>query len=384
MTSRRTSWDLTENPLSVALEARRARGGEVLDLAESNPTRVSLPYPDAEIRAALSRPGVLSYEPSPKGLPAAREAVAAHHGVDPARVVLTASTSEAYAFLWKLLADPGDEILVPRPSYPLFDYLATLEGIVARPYRLEHDGYWRIDLHSIERAIGTRTRAIVLVHPNNPTGSFVKTNELHAVARFGLPIVSDEVFAEYAFATDPSRAGPAAARGDVLAFTLSGLSKLALLPQVKLGWIVVGGPEGAWQEALARLEVVADTYLSVSASAMHGAARLLEIGGGLREAMRGRLSTNLSRLASLVARAPSTTLLVPEGGWYAIVRLPRTRSDEALCLELLEEDGVHVHPGSFYDLEDAGHVVLSLLPEPDRFAEGVTRLLARASERPVG
>lgn len=378
MTSRRASWDLTENPLAAALERRRARGEAIVDLVETNPTKVGLAIDEAAIRTALSAPGVVRYEPSPKGLPAAREAIAAHHGVDPDRIVLTASTSEAYAFVFKLLADPGDDVLVPRPSYPLFDYLAGLEGVGVRPYRIEWDRGWRIDVASIAAAIGPRTRAIVVVHPNNPTGSFAKRAELDAIAAHGLPIVSDEVFHDYAHGKDADRAGVVAARSDVLALTLSGLSKLALLPQVKLGWIVVGGPEAAASDALARLEVISDTYLSASASAQHGAARLLALGAETRRALARRLASNLVRLASHVAKTPAVTLLSPEGGWTAVLRLPRTRSDEELALTLLEEDGIHVHPGSFYDFDDAGHVVLSLLPQPDTFESGVARLLARA------
>jgi len=378
VTSRRAGWDLSENPLSRALDARRARGGQILDLTESNPTRIGLSYPEAEIRAALALPGVLRYDPAPRGLRSAREAVAAHHAVDPDRVILTASTSEAYAFVWKLLCDPGDEILVPRPSYPLFDYLSDLEGVVARPYRLERDAGWRLDPGSVAGSISPRTRAIAIVHPNNPTGSFLKSDDVHALAAHGLPLVSDEVFADYAAGPDPLRAAGVAARDDLLSFTLSGLSKLALLPQVKLGWIVVGGPRGARVDALARLEVIADTYLSVSASAAHAAPALLRIGADLRRSLCERIAVNDVRLRDRTIGSP-IEVLPREAGWYALLRLPRTRTDEEWALHLLEA-GVHVHPGSFFDFEEDGFVVVSLILPPDAFASAVDSLVAAASD----
>lgn len=362
MTSRRASWNLSENPLWAAVEKRRAEGKELIDLIESNPTRVGLPYPAKEIREALSNPGVLAYEPTPRGLPAARQAIAKHYAsrgetVDPDRILLTAGTSDAYSFLWKLLADPGDEILVPRPSYPLFDFLATLDSVVPREYTLSPQG---IDMASIERALGPRTRAIVLVHPNNPTGAFVQQRDLDALAelakRYHLAIISDEVFADYPLSNGP-RAGTVALRQDVPCFSLSGLSKLALLPQVKLGWIVVGGPP---DDTFARLEMISDTYLSVSAPAQHAAARLLEIMRPVREALIRRIQQN--------ARA----IQAPEAGWYAVLPVPGDASDVDRAVRMVETHGVHVHPGSFYGLP--GHFVVSLIVEPDRFRLGLNAI----------
>jgi hypothetical protein len=374
VTSRRAGWDLAENRLSRALDARRAAGLPVLDWTESNPTRVGLPVPDAEIRRALSAPGVLVYDPAPRGLPSAREAVAAHHGVDPDRVILTASTSEAYAFVWKLVCDPGDEVLVPRPSYPLFDYLSELEGVVARGYRLDREEGWRVDRGSVASAIGPRTRAIAVVHPNNPTGSLLSADEIRALAAHGLPVVSDEVFADYA----ATRAPMVAAQDDFLAFTLSGLSKLALCPQVKLGWIVVGGPAAARADALARLEVISDTYLSVSASAQHAAPDLLRIGADLRGFLSARIAVNDVRLRERTAGGP-IEVLGRQAGWYAVVRLPRTHGDEEWALRLLEA-GLYVHPGSFFDFEEDGFVVVSLILPPEAFSEAVDVLVGTASE----
>jgi alanine-synthesizing transaminase len=379
--SSRSDVDLTLNPLAAAL----ARFGDrpLLDLTLSNPTRASLPYESDAILSALARPGALVYEPAPFGLASAREAVArdlSAHGppVDPARVVLTASTSEAYAFLFKLLCDPGDEVLVPRPSYPLFEHLARLESVEAVPYRLAYDGAWHVDLPSVRAAITARTRAVVTVSPNNPTGSYLKSSELAEVAALGLPIVSDEVFARYPLRTDATRARSALEADGALVFALGGLSKLAALPQAKLAWMAVGGEPTRVDAALARLEVIADAFLSVAAPVQHGLPALLTSRAVTEDAIRDRAVRNLAWLASAVAGS-AVSLLDAEGGWYATLRLPRTRDEQAWALAFLEQDGVHVHPGHFFDFDEEAYVVVSLLTPEAMLREASERILARVA-----
>ena len=382
MFSRRTAWSIAPNRIAAALEERRRSGSPVLDLTETNPTRVGLPMPEAEIRAALADARMLRYEPTPFGDAAARRAVSAYHGgaVPPEHVVLTASTSEAYAHLFKLLADPGDEVLVPRPSYPLFEFLARLESVRAVEYPLVYDGTWRIDFEALEASLTPRARAIVVVNPNNPTGSFLKRDELarliQLAARRGVAIVSDEVFSDYAFAPDPARATTLATVAEALTFCLSGLSKIAGLPQMKLGWIVTAGPEELRARAFTRLELIADTYLSVAAPVQHAAARLMEAGAQVRDRIAVRVRENLAWLRGAAAGSALSVLEV-EGGWYATLRVPATRSEEEWTLDLLERDGVLVQPGFFYDFETEAFLVLSLLTPPDVFREGVGKVLAR-------
>jgi aspartate/methionine/tyrosine aminotransferase len=380
--SSRCSVDLTPNPLAAAL----ARFGDrpMLDLTTSNPTKASIPYDRDAILSALARPGALVYEPASFGLAPARESVArdlSAHGphVDPARIVLTASTSEAYAFVFKLLCDPGDEVLVPRPSYPLFEHLARLESVRAVPYRVAYDGAWHIDLPSIRAAISGRSRAVVTVSPNNPTGSYLKTSELRELATLGLPIVSDEVFARYPLRPDAARARSALdADRNALVFALGGLSKLAALPQAKLAWMAVGGDSARVDEALARLEVIADTFLSVSAPVQHALPSLLSSRAVAEQAIRDRTLRNLAWLTSAVAGS-AVSLLDAEGGWYATLRLPRTRDELAWTLAFLEEDAVHVHPGHFFDFDEEAYVVVSLLTPEATLREGSERILARVA-----
>jgi len=374
--SSRSSFDLAPNRLALALARARQEERAILDLTESNPTRAGLPYARATILEALASPDALLYEPSPFGLWSAREVVARELEVDPARVLLTASTSEAYGFLFKLLCDPGDEVLVPVPSYPLFEHLARLEAVRAVPYRLAYDGRWHVDVDSLRSAVGPRTRAVVTVSPNNPTGSYLKHAELAALASLGLPIVSDEVFASYPLRDDPTRATTALEAQGTLVFSLGGLSKLAALPQMKLAWIVVGGDAPDVTDALARLEVLADAYLSVGTPVQHALPHLLASRVPAESAIQARTRTNLELLRSRVS-GTAGTLLDVEGGWYATLRVPATRSEEAWALELLEEDGVHVHPGHFFDFEHEAYLVLSLLTPEAIFAEGVGRVVTR-------
>jgi alanine-synthesizing transaminase len=384
--STRSSHQNVRNALTIARDALSSSGRPCLDLTVSNPTRAELPYDDAAILAALHDERSLVYEPEPFGLLSAREAIARELGVaiaPPSRIVLTASTSEAYAFLFKLLCDPGDNVLVPQPSYPLFELLARFEEVQLVPYRLAYDGQWHVDTDSLRRAVGPHTRAILAVSPNNPTGSYIKREELASMTELGLPIVSDEVFASYAFEDDPRRAATvleaAAAGTGALVFALGGLSKLAALPQMKLAWIAAGGPDTIVQQALERLELIADSFLSVSTPVQHAAPSLLAARGPTERAIRERTRDNLATLRGLVGGGSAASVLNVEGGWYATVRLPRVQSEERWALDLLEKDGVYTHPGHFFDFEDEAHVVVSLLTTREVFAEGVRRIVSRVA-----
>jgi alanine-synthesizing transaminase len=385
MFSRRTAHDTATNALTRALTRARAAGSSILDLTVSNPTSAGIPYDDEAILRALADPRALHYAPEPFGLPHAREAVARdlrEHGaaIDASRVILTASTSEAYAFLFKLLCDPGDRVLVPAPSYPLFEHLAAFECVELVPYALAYDGEWHVDLDEVRRAAAStreRARAILVVNPNNPTGSYVKRAELDALAELGLPIVSDEVFARYALTRDPRRVTSVLEGGGALSFALGGLSKLAALPQMKAAWIAVGGDDARVAEALSRLELVADSFLSVSTPIQHALPSLLTTRSVAEDAIVRRTRANLDRLRALVTRESAATLLHVEGGWYATLRLPRTQSEESWVIELLEKDHVYVHPGHFFDFRDEAHVIVSLLTPETPFADGAARLLAR-------
>jgi aspartate/methionine/tyrosine aminotransferase len=380
MLSTRSAFDLAPNALARALEVTADR--PLLDLTESNPTRAGIPYDVEALLRSLGRAENLLYEPRPFGLPKAREAVArelssAGPSVDAARVVLTASTSEAYSFLFKLLCDPGDEVLIPAPSYPLFAHLAQLESVVAVPFRLVYDGAWHLDARSLMKAVTARTRAVVVVSPNNPTGSFLKKAELAAIVATGLPIVSDEVFGGYSLRDDRSRMSTVLeASSAPLLFALGGLSKLAALPQMKLGWIAVDGAKDLVDRAMARLEVIADAFLSVSTPVQNAAAELLASRGTTERAIKARTRANLDWLSEAV-EGTALTLLDVEGGWYATLRLPRTHSEEAWALSLLTQDDVHVHPGHYFDFEEEAYVVISLLTPEPTFREGIQRIVER-------
>lgn len=378
MFSKRTAVNRQPNSLALTCERLRAAGAPLLDLTQSNPTRCDLPYAREEILRALGDPRGLEYEPAPSGLLASRRALldlTQPVRLEPRQVVLTASTSEAYGFLFKLLCDPGDVVLAPQPSYPLFEHLALLEEVRLRPYRLEYDGAWHIDLDSVREALSPRTRAILLVSPNNPTGNYLKRSELDSLTDLGLPLICDEVFADYPLAeAPPATAVSALSAREGLVFTLGGLSKLAALPQLKLGWIFLGGAARLWQEALARLELITDTYLSVSTPVQHALPRLLELRAKTSDALRARLRDNLEALRLACAHTAVTPLFV-EGGWYANLRLPAVRSEESWVLELLDVEGVLVQPGWFYDFASEPFFVISLLTPQPVFAAGVRRLV---------
>jgi alanine-synthesizing transaminase len=374
--SRRLQWDLPRNPLSTLLEGKRRAGTPILDLTESNPTCAGLIYPEQEMLTALADPRGSRYDPSPRGIESAREAVAKYYSergreIAAANLLLTASTSEAYAYLFKLLADPGDEILTPRPSYPLFEFLAGLESVRVRQYPLRYDGAWHIDFEELERAITGRTRAIAVVNPNNPTGSFLKLEESDRLQDLadgrGIAILLDEVFLDYGFGDPPKRGAERA-----LTFSMSGLSKIAALPQMKLGWIVAGGPEH--EAAMERLELIADTFLSVATPVQLALPALLASSEGVRGQIRERTRLNLGALRSMTAGSALQVLNV-EGGWYAVLQVPRTRTEEEWTLSLLRESDVLIQPGFFFDFESEAFLVVSLLTPLEVFVEGVRRIL---------
>jgi aspartate/methionine/tyrosine aminotransferase len=380
MFSARLPGRLTPNAVSARVAALRASGTPFLDLTQTNPTVVGLGY-DADLTHALASSDGLVYAPEPFGLRSARVAVAAAYapaaGISPDQVVLTASTSEAYSFLFKLLCDPGDEVLVPQPSYPLFELLSGLDAVRAVPYRLNRYDAWSIDRASVERALAPAVRAILVVSPNNPTGSMLHARDrewlVNLAADRGLALISDEVFADYRLAP---RADATSLLGEsrALTFTLGGLSKSAALPQMKLAWTIVSGPDAARLAALARLELIADTYLSVSTPVQVAAAPLIASGAIVRGALVSRLSDNLAWLRAHLGAHPSLTLLMPEGGWSAVVRVPAVESEESMVLRLLDDARVLVHPGYFFDFDEEAFLVVSLLLDEPTFREGVSRM----------
>src|SRR5215467_301999 len=410
MFSERTNWRLTQNRFTQSVEEARAKGVRLLDLTASNPTRVGLRYDSDAILRALGSSQAMDYDPQAKGLLPARQAVAAYYRelrgpdpgneisfIDPERIVLTASTSEGYSYVFRLLCNAGDELLVPKPSYPLFEFLADLQDVKLVPYPLIYDHGWQMDFPSMEKAVTARTRGVVIVHPNNPTGSYVHAEErglLNAFCRErGLALIVDEVFLDYALRSDgtvelhstgqPKAALPTSAvqqlsfvsNREVLTFTLSGLSKISALPQMKVAWVVTSGPDEIAHTALARLEVIADTYLSMNAPIQWAVPMLLEQRNDIQRHLMERVRANLAELDRQLVRQPSCQRLAVEGGWYAVLRVPVTRSDEELAIELVRERSVLVHPGHFYDFPSDGYLVLSLISPEQEFAEGTGRVL---------
>jgi aspartate/methionine/tyrosine aminotransferase len=471
MFSERTNWKLAQNRFTRAVEEARAGGARVLDLTVSNPTRAGLRYDEAAILGALASPRALDYDPQSKGLLAAREAVSGYYRdrsglgerdvasnvsaeVDPEFIILTTSTSEGYSFVFRLLCNAGDELLVPKPSYPLFEFLADLQDVRLVPYPLIYDHGWQMDFPSLERAVTERTRGVVVVHPNNPTGSFVSAGEVGMLNAFcrehGLAVIADEVFLDYGLGTSGAkapvhgedirsaesaappkrgssdaalcmdtrslhasgdrrspiprlgrddreredetaedRAGDAddsaeeltahasfAGNHSVLTFTLSGLSKIAALPQMKVAWVVTSGPRELAAEAMGRLEVIADTYLSMNAPVQWAVPALLQQRKDIQQQLLERVRANLAELDRQLAGQKACSRLDVEGGWYAVLRVPVTRSDEELAIELVREKAVVVHPGHFYDFPGDGYLVLSLITATEEFKEGMGRVLA--------
>jgi alanine-synthesizing transaminase len=393
MFAKRTNWNLETNRLSAALEAHRAAGKPLIDLTVSNPTECGFQYDEEAILNALRNPASLKYEPNPRGLEVARGAVCEYYaerevvrekherrGVSLPKedIFLTTSTSEAYSFVFRALCDPDDEILVPEPSYPLFDFLADIQDVRLKRYPLVYDYGWQIDLHALEQAITPRTRGVIVVHPNNPTGHFCKPEEMRKLnemcAAREIAIIADEVFLDFAV----NGKGPAtfAANSKALTFTLSGISKICGLPQMKAAWLIASGPKAPQSEALARLEVIADTYLSMNAPIQLALPILLRQRDGFQKQVLARVRENLAELDKQLAAQKLCTRLEVEGGWNAVIRVPATRSDEELVLDLLAKNGVYVHPGHFYDFPSAGTLVVSLIAPRRVFTEGIARLLS--------
>ena len=385
MFSSRVPADLGPNPLAAAVERMRLSGSGFEDLTVSNPTAAGIDYPPA-LLAPLADPCALRYEPQPFGLPMARQAVAADYArrglrVPPSNVVLTASSSESYAMLFKLLCDPGESVLVPTPSYPLFEHLTRLDNVHALPYATEYHGTWTIDLDHLRYTIDDTTRAILVVSPSNPTGAWLKRDELTALtelcAAHHLALIGDEVFCDYPIDPAPGAVRSVIERGDVLTISLGGLSKSVGLPQLKLGWMALNGPAALLQGALMRLELIADTYLSVSTPVQAAARAMLDEGPVIRKQIRQRVLQNYRLLQDgCLDRCPACQVLRAEGGWSAVVRIPRTMPEDEQVIRLLEEDHVLVHPGYFFDFPRDGYLVVSLLTRPDVFRSGVERLLA--------
>ncbi len=378
----RTNWNLTPNRLSEALAGHRAAAKPLFDLTASNPTSCGFLYDREAILRALSNPAALSYEPSPKGLESARRGVASYYAsrntqVWPEDVLLTTSTSEAYSFILRALCNPGHELLIPEPSYPLFGFLADIQDVKLVRYPLIYDHGWQIDFHALEQAITPRSRGVIVVHPNNPTGHFVRPQELSRLNEIcssrQMAVVADEVFLDFALGESPSASF--ASNRAALTFTLSGLSKISGLPQMKAAWLVVSGPESLKQQALARLEVIADTYLSLNAPVQLALPAFLEQRHAFQQQVLARVRKNLVELDHRIAQQ-SCSRLHFEGGWYTVLRTPATRSDEDLAIDLLTMKNVYVHPGHLYDFASDGYLIVSLITPEHDFAEGILRLLS--------
>jgi alanine-synthesizing transaminase len=379
----RTNWNLESNRLSETLARHRATGNSLLDLTSSNPTQCGFDYDDEAILRALSNPAALAYEPEPKGLPTARGAVAAYYAargtlVAPGDIFLTTSTSEAYSFIFRTLCNTGDELLVPEPSYPLLRFLADVQDVRLVRYPLVYDHGWQIDLHALESAITARTCGVIVVHPNNPTGHFCKPEEITRLNEIcsarQLTLIADEVFLD--FVLDGRQPASFAANAGALTFTLSGLSKISGLPQMKIAWLIAGGPEQMKKQALARLEVIADTYLSINAPVQIALPVFLEQRHGFQKQLMARVRGNLKEFDRQLAGQKRCSRLEAEGGWYAVVRVPATRGDEDLAIELLTKRGVYVHPGHFYDFPADGYLVVSLITPDQQFTRGIGHLLS--------
>jgi alanine-synthesizing transaminase len=382
MFSSRTHWNTTPNRLSEIAAEKHLRGESITDLTESNPTKCGFSYPTKEILSALSEPSIVSYQPEPRGLLSARKAIAEYYAVHgiavaPEQIILTSSTSEAYSFLFKLLCNVGDEVVVPQPSYPLFEYLCQLNDIRLRYYRLAYDGEWHIDFASLQEQLTDRTRAIILVHPNNPTGSYLKQSEFDRICSLAsenhFSLIADEVFGSYKISPDAHYANILISQSSALLFSLNGISKLLGLPQLKLSWIVVDGNLQQRDEALNRLDIIADTFLSVNTPVQVALPKLLRSSSDIINQIRLRIQTNYQLLQSIVANS-STSVLRVEGGWYVILQLPQKYSDDHWAEDILTHENILVQPGHFFDMEQKSCIVVSLLPISRLFEDSVKRL----------
>ena len=383
MFAERTNWNLAGNRLSEALARHRAGGKRLFDLTASNPTECGFAYDSEMILAALQNPAALRYEPNPKGLGSARLAVKQYYfargaTISTEDIVLTTSTSEAYSFVFRLLCNPGDELLIPAPSYPLFGFLADIQDVKLVRYPLVYDHGWQIDFHSLQQAITPLTRGVIVVNPNNPTGHFIEEKELAKLnelcAARGLALIADEVFLDFGLGD----ARPVTFAGNVgaLTFAMSGLSKIAGLPQMKMAWVIASGPEELKRQAVERLEVIADTYLSPNAPVQLATPVFLEQRRGFQKQVIARVRRNLAELDRQLSKQKACERFEVEGGWYAVLRVPATGSDEELAIELLTKGDVYVHPGHFFDFAAEGYLVVSLIAREEEFAEGMRRVLS--------
>jgi alanine-synthesizing transaminase len=386
MFSERTKWNLAANKLSEALVRHRASSKRLFDLTVSNPTECGFEYETEAVLGALHNPATLRYEPNPKGLEVARRPIAKYYAergepVSLDDIVLTTSTSEAYSFVFRLLCNPGDELLIPAPSYPLFAFLADVQDVKLVRYPLVYDHGWQIDFHGFEQAITSRTKGVIVVNPNNPTGHFVKAQELARLnaicSQHEMALIVDEVFLDFALGSQGAIS--CADNSAVLTFTLSGLSKICGLPQMKLAWLIASGPEELKQQALDRLEVIADTYLSPNAPVQLATPTFLELRYGFQQQVMARVRHNLAELQRQLARQRLCTRMDVEGGWYAVLRVPAVQTDEELAIALLDTKDVYVHPGHFFDFAGDGYLVLSLIAREEEFSEGARRVLEGAS-----
>jgi alanine-synthesizing transaminase len=399
--SKRTDWKTEPNELSAKLERLKSSGVSIIDLTESNPTRCRFQYLNSAWLVPFNDPSNLAYEPAPMGILRARQVIqndyrAKNIHISPDQIFLTSSTSDAYSSIFRLLLNPNDRILIPQPSYPLFQFLADLNDVAIDRYPLIYDGEWRIDLNRLANEIKKETKAIVLVHPNNPTGSYVKKSELKELVKIAkeksIALISDEVFYDYNLEENSGRAGSLAENKEVLTFTLGGISKMLGLPQMKLAWTVINGPEHIVADALERLEIIQDTFLSVNTPVQNALESWFARKNEAQEEIKNRIKENQNFFKSLLdaqqqKRGQVLNLrqepvsffeyLEPEGSWYGILKLPNTQSEEAWVMQLLEEDHVFVHPGYFFDFEDGTHAVISLIVEPNAFQKGVSRILKR-------
>ncbi|MBI5475987.1 MAG: pyridoxal phosphate-dependent aminotransferase [Ignavibacteriales bacterium] len=398
--SERTNWHRQQNKLTELLGSLRNSGRDILDLTVSNPTECGFVYPEKEILSSFENHLSMAYDPNPRGLLSARQSVSEYYKqknitVDPSNIFLTASTSEAYSILFKLLCNAGDSVLVPKPSYPLFEYLAQINDVGLQHYDLLYDGEWRVDIESFapkahqspaenNSKIG-KIKAIVIVNPHNPTGMFLKNDEYSAIKEFArqhnLAIIVDEVFVDYAFEDDENRISSTASEADVLTFTLNGISKMIGLPQMKLGWLVVSGQLSFVNEAIERLQIICDTFLSVNTPVQVALPKLLTVGKNIQSQILKRVKSNYNTLLTThnsLLNTPCSPLLA-NGGWYGIIRVPRIKSNEEWALQLLEKKCVYVYPGYFFDFVDEGYLVVSLLVENSIFQKAVSGIVEYVS-----
>jgi alanine-synthesizing transaminase len=382
--AKRTAWNLVSNDLSSILKEMKKQGAPLIDLTESNPTRCHFDYPP-DVLAAFQTPANLAYHPDSKGMMKTREAIARYYrqkgeNISAEQIVLTSSTSEGYSFIFRLMCNPGEKILFPKPSYPLFQFLVELNDLNIDFYPLTYQQTWDIHIDRLASVLTDDTRGIVLVNPNNPTGSFIKKNELQFLNNLcrekNLFLLSDEVFSDFSF-VQKSDAVSCVGNKDILTFTLGGLSKTLAMPQMKLSWIIVNGPQTIVPETLARLEVIADTYLSVNTPVQNALPLWFEKREVLQESIKTRLKHNLTYLKNQVKHTKDVSLLDVEGGWYAVCRLPKFKTEEEWVMDFLTKDYCIVHPGYFFDFEEDHCIVLSLLPEEQIFKEGISRLFER-------